>query len=100
MTERTREIGLRKAVGAKRSDILSQFLIEALVISISGGLIGIALGWAISQSLSVLAGWTTSVSPLAVGLAFAFSATIGIVFGIYPARKAALLHPIDALRYE
>ncbi|MDH3513538.1 MAG: ABC transporter permease [Gammaproteobacteria bacterium] len=100
VTERTREIGLRKAVGARRRDILAQFLAETLVVSLVGGLAGIAIGWIMTALMSSLAGWTASVSPDAVLLAFAFSAGIGIVFGIYPARKAAALHPIDALRYE
>ena len=100
VTERTREIGLRKAVGARRQDILWQFLAETLVVSLVGGLAGIALGWIMTTLMSMLAGWTTSVSPDAVLLAFMFSAGIGILFGIYPARKAAALHPIDALRYE
>jgi macrolide transport system ATP-binding/permease protein len=100
VTERTKEIGLRKAVGARRADILLQFLVEAVVVSVVGGLIGIALGWAISTLLSLFAGWSTSVSPESVLIAFFFSVFIGVVFGIYPARKASALHPIDALRYE
>jgi macrolide transport system ATP-binding/permease protein len=100
VTERTREVGLRKAVGARRRDILWQFLVEAVVVSVTGGLAGIALGWLITVALSLLAGWSTSVSVGAVLLAFFFSAGIGIVFGIYPARKAARLNPIEALRYE
>ena len=100
VTERTREIGLRKAVGARRRDILTQFLTEALVISLLGGLIGVALGWGIAAGMSQFAGWATSVSLQSVLLATLFSALIGIVFGLWPARKAALLNPIEALRYE
>lgn len=100
VTERTREIGLRKAVGARRSDILTQFLVESVVVSVIGGLMGIILGWAITEALSILAGWATSISMSSVLLSFFFSATIGVVFGIYPARKASALNPIDALRHE
>lgn len=100
VTERTREIGLRKAIGARSWDILSQFLAEAVVVSAIGGLFGIALGWLITVTVSTFAGWTTSISLSAVLLSFFFSAGIGIIFGIYPARKASLLHPIDALRHE
>ncbi len=100
VTERTREVGLRKAVGARRRDILMQFLVEAVVVSVAGGLAGIALGWLITLALAHLAGWSTSVSLASVLLAFLFSAGIGIVFGIYPARQAARLNPIQALRYE
>ena len=100
VTERTREIGLRKAIGARRRDILLQFLAESVVVSVVGGLAGIALGWLAAESLALFAGWATAVSLQSVFLAFFFSAFIGIVFGIYPARKASLLHPIDALRYE
>jgi macrolide transport system ATP-binding/permease protein len=100
VTERTREIGLRKALGARRSDILSQFLIESVVVSVTGGLIGILLGWGITFAMSRLAGWAAAVSPESVALAFLFSATVGVVFGLWPARKASLLHPIEALRYE
>lgn len=100
VTERTKEIGLRKAIGAKRRDILLQFLAESVVVSAVGGVIGIILGWLITVALSALAGWTTVVSIDSVALAFFFSAFIGVVFGIYPARKASHLHPIDALRFE
>ena len=100
VTERIREIGIRKAVGAKRRDILMQFLTEALVISILGGLIGISLGWLISLAVSNLAGWVSIVTAFSIIVAVSFSAAIGIVFGLWPARKASLLNPIDALRYE
>ncbi|MBN1268988.1 MAG: ABC transporter permease [Kiritimatiellae bacterium] len=100
VTERTREIGLRKAVGARRRDILTQFLIEAVVISLTGGVVGILLGVGAATAMSVIAGWTTAVSAQSVVMAFGFSALIGVVFGMWPARKAALLNPIDALRYE
>ncbi len=100
VTERTREIGLRKAIGAKRWDILAQFLSESVVVSAVGGLSGIFLGWVITLLIGQFSGWTTSISPSSVLLAFIFSASIGIIFGIYPARKASLLHPIDALRHE
>lgn len=100
VTERTKEIGLRKAIGAKRSDILSQFLIEAVVVSLIGGSLGILLAWLITVVLSIVSGWATSISLSSILLAVTFSATVGIVFGIYPARKASNLAPIDALRYE
>ncbi|MBI3549467.1 MAG: ABC transporter permease [Elusimicrobia bacterium] len=100
VSERTREIGLRKAVGAARRAILAQFLIESAVLSTLGGLIGIVLGITISLTLSTFAGWAAIVTPEAVILAFVFSATVGIVFGFWPARKASLLSPIEALRYE
>ena len=98
--ERTREIGLRQAVGAKTRDILTQFLVEAVALSIAGGFVGIVLGIAASEIISRLAGWNTVVSIGAVGLAVFFSALVGISFGYYPARKAAYLDPIEALRSE
>ena len=100
VTERTREIGIRMAIGAKTWDIRLQFMIEALTLSLTGGVAGIILGLAGSKILSVLAGWSTIVSPLSIILAFGFSGLVGIFFGFYPAYKASLLNPIDALRYE
>lgn len=100
VTERTREIGIRMAVGAKTWDIRLQFIIEALTLSLTGGIVGILLGIAASRILSAAAGWPTVVSPLSVVLAFSFSGLVGIFFGFYPAYKASLLNPIDALRYE
>jgi macrolide transport system ATP-binding/permease protein len=100
VTERTREIGLRKAIGARRWDILAQFLTESVVVSAVGGIVGIILGWLITLAISTFSGWTTIISLSSVLLSFIFSASIGIIFGIYPARKASLLHPIDALRHE
>jgi putative ABC transport system permease protein len=100
VTERTREIGLRKAVGAKRSDILLQFLVEAMVLSLMGGFIGIGIGMVGSQAVAQLAQIDTVVSAGAVLLATGFSAAVGLFFGIYPATRAARLNPIDALRYE
>ena len=100
VTERTREIGIRKALGATFSNILLQFLIEAIVIGVTGGLLGIFVGLAASYSISSIFGWATLISVVTIFIAFAFSVLIGIVFGLYPARKAAKLDPIDALRYE
>jgi putative ABC transport system permease protein len=100
VTERTREIGIRMAVGAKTWDIRLQFIIEAVTLSLIGGVAGIIIGISGSKILSVMAGWATIVSPLAVLLAFGFSGLVGIFFGFYPAYKASLLNPIDALRYE
>ena len=100
VTERTREIGVRKALGARRRDILLQFLIEALVLCLAGGAIGILTGLGGAMTLQRLAGWNTAVSPEAVIVAFLFSAAVGIFFGLWPARRAASLDPIEALRYE
>jgi putative ABC transport system permease protein len=100
VTERTREIGIRMAVGAKTWDIRLQFIIEALTLSLIGGVAGIFVGVSGSKVLSMLAGWPTVVSPLSVFLAFGFSGLVGIFFGFYPAYKASNLNPIDALRFE
>jgi putative ABC transport system permease protein len=100
VTERTREIGIRMAIGAKTWDIRLQFIIEALTLSLIGGVAGIILGISGSELISTLAGWTTIISPLSVLLAFGFSGVVGIFFGFYPAYKASLLDPIEALRYE
>nr|MDA8243475.1 ABC transporter permease [Elusimicrobiota bacterium] len=100
VSERTREIGLRKAIGATKKAILLQFLIEAIIVSVTGGIIGILLGAGASVILSRLAGWSIYISPASVGLAFGFSAGVGVVFGFWPARKASELSPIEALRYE
>jgi putative ABC transport system permease protein len=100
VTERTREIGLRMAVGARRRDILVQFLVEAVTLSVIGGIIGIALGIGGAAAIANFASWPTVISPTALVIAVLFSAGIGIFFGFYPARKAARLDPIDALRYE
>ncbi|HET7512924.1 MAG TPA: FtsX-like permease family protein, partial [Chthoniobacterales bacterium] len=96
----TREIGVRLAVGAHGRDILTQFLIEAVTLSSIGGLIGIVLGLATSQLLSAIAHWPTLISLGSIVVAFFFSAAVGIFFGFYPARQAASLDPIEALRYE
>ncbi|PYM75286.1 MAG: multidrug ABC transporter substrate-binding protein [Candidatus Rokuibacteriota bacterium] len=100
VTERTREIGLRMAVGARRRHILLQFLIEAITLSLIGGVIGIALGLGGSRAISYFAEWRTLVAPQSIVIAFGFAAGIGIFFGFYPARKASRLDPIEALRYE
>ena len=100
VTERTREIGLRLAVGARKRDILIQFLVEAITLSLVGGTIGVALGFGSAYAISYVAQWRTVVAPTTIALAFGFSAAIGIFFGFYPARMAARLNPIEALRYE
>jgi putative ABC transport system permease protein len=100
VTERTREIGIRMAVGARERDILSQFLIEAVILALTGGAVGILLGAGGAVLTSQFAGWTTVISPAAVFLAFGFSAAVGVFFGFYPARKASRMDPIEALRYE
>jgi putative ABC transport system permease protein len=100
VTERTREIGIRMSIGARGKDILTQFLIEALVLSLLGGILGIIFGVTGSSVISKLAKWPTIITPFSIVLSFGFSFAIGIFFGYYPARKAAMLNPIDALRYE
>ena len=100
VTERTREIGIRMAIGARGSDVLTQFLIESIVMSILGGALGVAMGVGGSSLLGSTMGWATAVNPETVAIAIAFSAAVGIFFGFYPARKAAALNPIDALRFE
>jgi putative ABC transport system permease protein len=100
VTERTREIGIRMSIGARGRDILFQFLLEAVVLSLLGGTIGVILGVLSSSLISSLADWPTVVSPTSIVLAFLFSAAVGIFFGFYPARKASNLNPIDALRFE
>lgn len=100
VTERTREIGLRKAIGAKKRDISLQFLSEAVMLTFLGGFMGILLGWAISFAVTQFAGIATQVSFFSIALSFGVSAAIGIIFGYYPARKASSMNPIDALRYE
>jgi len=100
VTERTREICVRKALGATQANVLMQFLIEAVVLCMLGGVIGVALGAGGGIALRALFHWTTAVSPLSVVVAFAFSALVGIVFGVWPARRAAALDPIESLRYE
>jgi putative ABC transport system permease protein len=100
VTERTREIGIRKALGARKRHILLQFLIESVVLCLAGGALGVAVGWGGANLLQQAAGWDTAVAPQAVVLAFAFAAFVGVFFGIWPARRAAKLDPIEALRYE
>ncbi|MBC7531961.1 MAG: ABC transporter permease [Oligoflexus sp.] len=100
VTERTREIGLRKAVGATRGDILIQFLVESIVVSMLGGVCGLALAWIVTTGLTYYANWPAQISLSSVVLSIVFSSGVGMIFGIYPARKASLLHPIEALRYD
>jgi putative ABC transport system permease protein len=100
VTERTREIGIRKALGATRLNILTQFLVESVLLCLLGGLLGMLLGTAAAHALARFAGWQTYVTLEALALAFGFSAAVGLVFGLWPARRAAALDPIAALRYE
>lgn len=98
--ERTREIGIRRAVGARQSDIVRQFLIEATLISLAGGVIGIVFGFGMSRLIALLAGWSTIVTTSSILLAFLVSVSVGLIFGTYPARKASRLDPVEAIRYE
>ena len=100
VTERTREIGLRMAVGARTRDILSQFLTEAVGLSVAGGILGVVVGILASQGLTRFLAWPTAITTASIAIAFAFSGAVGVFFGYYPARKAANLDPIEALRYE
>jgi putative ABC transport system permease protein len=100
VTERTREIGVRMAVGAKRRHILAQFLIEAMTLSLVGGMVGILFGVLGARATTVLAGWPTIISAESILIAFLFSLAVGLFFGLYPANKASRLNPIEALRYE
>ncbi|MBE0567468.1 MAG: ABC transporter permease [Krumholzibacteria bacterium] len=100
VTERTREIGIRMAIGARPGDVLAQFLVEAVVLSLLGGALGVGLGYAGSWLVGELTGWPTRIDAMTVGVALGFSAGVGVFFGFWPARKAAALSPIDALRYE
>jgi putative ABC transport system permease protein len=100
VTERTREIGIRMAIGARPGDVLSQFLVEAVALSVLGGLIGVGLGVGLAFILPQVAGWASVVSYGSIGIAFGFATVTGVFFGYYPARKASQLNPIDALRYE
>jgi macrolide transport system ATP-binding/permease protein len=100
VTERTREIGIRMAIGARRIHVLMQFLVEAVLLSLLGGGAGVLTGVVVSKLISALADWPTLISPLAVIGGFVFSAAVGVFFGYYPARRAAHLNPIEALRYE
>jgi ABC-type antimicrobial peptide transport system permease subunit len=100
VTERTREIGLRMAIGARRTHVLLQFLAEAVLLSVTGGVAGILMGVGFSLAIPIISGWSAPISATAVTGGFVFSAAVGIFFGYYPARKAARLDPIEALRYE
>lgn len=98
--ERTREIGIRRSLGATRKDVLNQFLAEALILSLLGGLIGIAVGYSLAVGITFYSDWDTAVSTWSVIISFGVSSGVGILFGYYPAKQAASLNPIEALRYE
>jgi putative ABC transport system permease protein len=98
--ERTREIGVRRAIGARQRDIIRQFMIEAILISFVGGILGILFGFGISRLIALLAGWSTIVTAHSIWLAFLVSVSVGFIFGSYPAMKAARLDPVEAIRYE
>lgn len=100
VTERTREIGIRRAVGARAGDVLAQFLVESVILSATGGLLGIVIGYIVSISISRFVQWSTSISPMSVALSFGVAAAVGIFFGYYPARQASRVLPIQSLRYE
>ncbi len=100
VTERTREIGIRRAIGARRRDIMLQFLAESAFLSLAGGALGVALGVGAATAVTQIARWPTMIQPAAVALAFGFSTAIGLFFGYYPALRASALDPVEALRYE
>jgi ABC-type antimicrobial peptide transport system permease subunit len=100
VTERTREIGIRRAVGARSNEVMLQFLMEAVTLSLTGGLLGILVGILVAESITKMVQWSTSISPLALTLSFGVSAVIGILFGYYPAREASRVSPMTSLRYE
>ena len=100
VTERTREIGIRMAIGARGGDVLTQFLVESVVMGIAGGLVGLIIGVAGAKILGHFTGWETAISPVMMLISVGFSGAVGVFFGFYPARKAAALNPIEALRYE
>jgi putative ABC transport system permease protein len=100
VTERTREIGIRRSVGARAKDVLTQFLLESVALSVTGGLLGILIGYIAALAISSSIRWSTTISPLAVILSFGVSAAVGIFFGYYPARQASQVAPLTALRYE
>jgi putative ABC transport system permease protein len=100
VTERTREIGIRRAVGARANDVLLQFLLESITLSVVGGLLGILIGYVVSGFISKILQWSTQVSPISVAVSFGISAAVGIFFGYYPAKQASRVLPIASLRYE